>query len=404
MAPSSFDQNEQVLLTHITEVNEALTNYVNSTTPPSSPSTTPTSPLLPQLQLRDKTKLYNDIRNLVTHSRSMGREVDFDFEENCFVLCPVTRIFDSTYATPLCGGNRYGSICDISISTFSNGESGAEEGEYCGFHLENFDPKLIKKGRLFDPVTNSEELASAIEGPHNRFVLGDYTVTHNTTGMLNLLFYLSDRYPVGLAFMGSPGGYNDMCSIMHPLYVRNEFDADGVKRSIERQTSMANETYGYMGNYSILIIDDCTSDKQLKKGESSVLINKLFKEGSRHYHQLFMLGLHGLGDFTKAQARACSYVILFAETSNDELYELYRKIGGSCGSNANFRNLMDAAAPSNYKALVIKKRNPSRIIDECFFCWETIPKSKMPGVEEGTWKFGSKEYREWAEKRYASRK
>lgn len=384
------EMNSAILQAHIDEVNVELEGWLNRVTPPSSPPTTPTSPLPPQIQLVDKLELYESIRNLITHARSMGREIDLSTDNDEIVLIPLKCIIDNKYE-----GNRFGSVCDFDMILEIE-----DDGDFCGFHLEDFDPDLINEGRFFEKVDDQSALEERIEGSHNRFVLGDYTVTHNTTGMINLLYYLSDRYPVGLAFMGSPGGYKDMCSIMHPLYVRKTLDIEALRKSIERQETMANELYGYMGNYSVLMIDDCTSDGSLKKGESSTLINKEFKNGSRHYHQLFMLGLHGLGDFSKSQARACSYIFLFAEHEAEEQYDLYRKIGGASGSVENFRTLLETAAPGPFKSLVIKKRNQSSVVDECFFYWETIPKSKMPGVTNGKWKFGCKEYREWAQKRY----
>jgi len=274
---------------------------------------------------------------------------------------------------------RKGVVCDIDVSAHG-------VGAYCGFQLREYDPDSDRGWSCKSP----EDFGKA------RFLLGDYTVTHNTTFMLNAMYYLQDRYPIGTAFIGSQGAYKDVSKVMHPLYVRGYYNTEEIRDIVIRQTVMDRECgSGYLGTYQIMIIDDCTDDR--KKLHSKTIKN-LFKQGSRHYHQLFILGLHAVTDFPADTRKAPSYVVMFEEHNIDDKEKLYKKMGGGlAGSKENFYALVDAAT-GDYKCLIMKQRNPSRNLEDNFYWYQTQPDDKMPGFDK--FKLGCREYRAWADQRY----
>lgn len=252
-------------------------------------------------------------------------------------------------------------IVETSISIRSVGE-----GDYYGFVL--------------DTSTNC------------RFVLHDGTITHNTSLMQNLCYYLRDRYPVGRLFMGTDANYKTYCNIFHPLYVTNHYDEEEEKRYILRQRECIAENGDKAPiNYGINILDDCSDDPTIYK---SKIIRGLFKNGSQHWHNLFMLGSQYAIDFPPDVRKSISYVFLGREPNDAERQKLYKNFGGICGTYDHFCDLMDAIT-GDYTFLVIKMRSKSNELSDNIFWIKTIDPKTL-----GNWKFGCKEYRKWAEERY----
>jgi len=224
---------------------------------------------------------------------------------------------------------------------------------------------------------------------NRRFLLEDGTVTHNTSLMENIAYYLKHRYPVARVFMGTEGGYRKMCNIFHPLYVSNYYDEDEEKQHILRQRTCEIENgAGYAGNYAINIIDDASDDPKVYKKR---VMRGLFKLGSQHWNQLFMVGSQYAIDMPPDIRKSVSYVAIFFEPEEIERKKLYNNFGGLAGSYENFCDLMDQIT-GDYTCLVFKKRTQSNVMEENISWFKT--------KQLKDWKFGCKEYRDWAKERY----
>lgn len=248
-------------------------------------------------------------------------------------------------------------------------------------------------GRVTSDITVTEVGEGTYHGfqidGNKRFLLGDFTVTHNTTFMENMCYYHKHRYPVGRIFIGTEGGYKHFSGIFHPLFVSNYYDETEEKSHILRQRKCALDNgEKYTGNYAINILDDVSDDPKIYKSRT---MNGLFKLGSQHWHQLLMIGSQYAIDMPPAIRKATSYVALFREPEEGERKKLYANFGGLAGSYQNFCDLMDQLT-GDYTCIVFKKRSQSNLIEECVYWYQT--KKLDP------WKFGCNEYRAWGKDRY----
>jgi hypothetical protein len=224
---------------------------------------------------------------------------------------------------------------------------------------------------------------------NGRFLLGDFTVTHNTTFMENMAYYRKHLYPVGRVFIATEDGYKHFSEIFHPLYVSNYWDEKEEEKHVLRQRTCEMENgRGYPGNYAVNIIDDVGDDPKIYRTK---LMRGLFKLGSQHWAQLLMVGTQYAIDFPPDIRLAVSYVALGRTPDEIERKKLYNNFGGLAGSYERFCDLMDQIT-GDHTFLIIKKRSQSNELEECVSWFKT---KKL-----GRWKFGSKEYRKHAEERY----
>lgn len=239
-----------------------------------------------------------------------------------------------------------------------------------------------------EPLEEGEYYGFEIDG-NRRFLLGDFTVTHNTTLIENLAYYLKHRYPVARIFTGTPEGYKDMSRIFHPLYVSNIYSEDKEKMHISRQKKCVEQNGSkYIGNYAINVIDDATDNPAVFKTPTFL---GLFKIGSRHWAQLFIIGTQYAIDLPPAVRKSVSYVALFFEPELKERKKLYENFGGLAGTYEDFCTLMDKVT-GDYTCLIFKKRTQTYNIEDNVSWFQTKQLDK--------WSFGCKEYREWGDARY----
>lgn len=209
-----------------------------------------------------------------------------------------------------------------------------------------------------------------------------------STMIENLCYYLKHRYPVARIFTGTPDGFKDMSDIFHPIFVSKDYDETKENMHIVRQKKCVEQNgEKYIGNYAINVIDDATSAKAFK----SKTFEGLFKIGSRHWAQLFIIGTQYAIDLPPALRKTVSYVAIFFEPEIPEREKLYRNFGGLAGSFENFCKLMDDIT-GDHTCLVFKKRTQAYGIENNISWYQT--------EVLGKWKFGCKEYRDWGDARY----
>jgi hypothetical protein len=227
-----------------------------------------------------------------------------------------------------------------------------------------------------------------LDGNH-RFLLGDFTVTHNTTLIENFAYHNKHRYPVARVFIATEDGYKRFSKIFHPLFVSNYWDEKECETAIARQRKCLMD-YGKEAKqaYSILIMDDISDDPKIYKTK---LMKGIFKLGSQHWAQLVMIGTQYAIDFPPEIRQSVSYVALARQPELTERKKLYDNFGGLCGSFERFCDLMDGIT-GDYTFLIFKKRSQSNELEECVFWYRT--------TKLDDWKFGCKEYRAWGEARY----
>lgn len=212
-----------------------------------------------------------------------------------------------------------------------------------------------------------------------------------TEFIVNLCYYLKHRYPVARVFCGTETGYERMCKIFPPLYVSNYYDPEEEKKHIHRQRWCAiNNGKEYAGNPAINILDDVTNDPRVLKGKE---VSALFKLGSQHYNQACLVGMQYSKDPGSDIRNAVSYVCIGRQPDIDERDKLYKQYAGIVGDKDTFNDLMDQLTGA-FTFLIIKKRSQSNELEDCVFYYTT------EDMTQKKWKFGCKEYRKWAKKRY----
>jgi hypothetical protein len=243
-------------------------------------------------------------------------------------------------------------------------------------------------GISVESIGEGEYFGFQIDG-NGRFLLGDFTVTHNSTLMENFAYYRKHLYPVARIFIGTEEGYKRCCKIYHPLFVSNYWDEAEEEKHVRRQrTCELKNGRGYTGNYAINIIDDIGDDPKVYRTK---LMRGLFKLGSQHWAQLLMVGSQYAIDLPPDVRKATSYVALAREPEENERKKLYNNFGGIVGSYDRFCDLMDQLT-GDYTFLIFKKRSQSNALEDCVFYFRT---KKL-----GNWSFGCKEYKEWGRERY----
>jgi len=211
-----------------------------------------------------------------------------------------------------------------------------------------------------------------------------------TTFIENLMWFHKHRYPVGRFFMGTLTGYERFCEITHPLYVSPVYSEDAEKKHCVRQQMCISENgKSYVGNYAINIVDDA-GDKEMFH---SKLCEKLFRLGSQHWAQMFGIGHQYAIDFPPIIRESLSYVVLFRMVDDISLKKLYTNFGGIVGKYEKFVECMKQIT-GDYNCMIIKKRSQSNNLEDCVSYFKTVDLSQKK------WKFGCKEYHDWAKERY----
>jgi hypothetical protein len=207
----------------------------------------------------------------------------------------------------------------------------------------------------------------------------------------NLCYYHKHRYPVIRIWDGNETsnknkgrGYNKFAE---PLYSSGAYDESEHKNGVRRQKLCQSE--GCPTPYAIHVFDDCTDDNKIFR---SKIFEGTFKLGSQHWDEMVLIGSQYAIDLSPGERKSVSYVALFRDPDPIEREKLFKNFGGLARSYSNFNKLMDEVT-GDHTALIFKKRSQSNKLEDCIFWYQT--KQILT-----KWRFGCKEYRDWAKKRY----
>lgn len=199
-------------------------------------------------------------------------------------------------------------------------------------------------------------------------------------------------YPVGRVFCESEDSNGYYQQIFNPLYVSEKWDMEQQKDYIARQKMCKVDSNN---GSSVNIIDDCSSDTKLYR---QPIVQSIFKNGSRHWNDLTIVGLQYLIDVPPGVRKSVSYVALFKETSNEEIEKMYKAFGGMFDSLKHFKEVFNEITKHDHTAMIIDKRTQTTDIEKCVFYYKADLHEDEN--ENPTWKFGCREYIEHAKKRY----
>jgi hypothetical protein len=210
-----------------------------------------------------------------------------------------------------------------------------------------------------------------------------------TTLEQNLMYHHKHRYPIAKIMTGSNTAYEEFCGITHPLYVSNGYDEKEHAKFMFRQRVQQDEN----GNHNpdsaaILILDDVGEDTKIFKNK---YMKGTFKIGSRHWTNLVVVSMHYAVEMPPDVRNNASYIAIFRENNEASRKKLYENYGGICGTYKNFCDLLDQLT-GDHCCMIISKRTESTNLEDCIFWYRTQITPRF--------KFGCREYREWAETRY----
>ena len=211
---------------------------------------------------------------------------------------------------------------------------------------------------------------------NSRFLLKDFTVTHNTSLITSLLYSKRNVFPTGLVFSGTEDCNHYWEKIIPSSFIYNNLDLEKVETFIKRQKIAKEHLYN---PWSVLLLDDCTDDPRIF---NDPLFQGIFKN-SRHWKMMFILALQYPSDIKPVLRSNIDYTFILRESNMRNRKILWENYAGIIPDFNMFCSIMDNIT-TDYCALVIDNTVQSNDIMDCIFYYKPyIPKN---------FKFGSKDF------------
>jgi hypothetical protein len=238
------------------------------------------------------------------------------------------------------------------------------------------DVKYISKGKYY---------GFQLDG-NSRFLLNDFTVTHNTTLINRLIYEKRHIIPVGFAMSGteeSNHNYRDKCGFPE-VFIYEKWNKQTIERFIKRQKIAID----YLQNpWCVAVVDDCMDKKSEFRTE---LIEGFYKNG-RHWKPFWILSLQYAIDILPVIIVSIDIAFIGREPNDNIRKKIYEKYAGIIPTYSLFCSLMEKFT-SDHSFLVVLNNNTSNKLEDCVFYWKPEP---VPDF-----KFGCADYREFAEERF----
>jgi hypothetical protein len=297
--------------------------------------------------------------DIVFIARSIGLTVDTLFNKetklyHCYILGNIKDI-PSKINNPKSNNGNNNLTCNIKIQYVG-------KGPYYGFELDG----------------------------NHRFLLADFTVTHNTTLIKSILYSKKHIFPVAMVMNGSEdsnfayaGQNND--GFIPSTFVYNEYNEEKIKDFIKRQ-KIAKK---HLENpWAVLLIDDCTDDTKILH---KPIQQALFKRG-RHFKMLYLLSLQYAMDIKPSLRTNTDGVFILREPILKNRKTLWENYASIIPDFQLFCTLMDKLT-DDHCALYIQNLAGTNNWQDCVYWY----KAKLLPDD---WKFGSDVYIDHHKQRY----
>ena len=263
--------------------------------------------------------------------------------------------------------------------------------------LDDIPVRIIKK--FFSPTNTEVDLATSINIQHighgeyygfqldgnHRFLLGDFTVTHNTTLIASLLYSKKHIIPVAMAMSGTEDSNHFHREIMPSTFVFNTYDEVQLEKFIQRQ-KIARE---HLDNpWAVVILDDCTDDPSLFR---KPLQNGMYKRG-RHWKMWYILSLQYGMDVRPVIRTNIDGVFILREPNMRNRKVMYENYASIIPDFKLFCDILDQMT-SDYTALYIHNASKTNDWKECVFWYKAKP------IPQG-FRFGCDDYWIYHDQRY----
>lgn len=223
---------------------------------------------------------------------------------------------------------------------------------------------------------------------NGRFLLADFTVTHNTNLISSLLHAKKDIIPVAEIMSGTEDSNYFYRKIFPSLFVHNFYDEEQVEKFVKRQ-KIAKK---HLENpWAVLLLDDCTDKPALFK---KPLQQNLYKNG-RHYKMLYILSLQYCMDVLPVIRTNVDGVFIMRETNLKNRHALYENYAGVIPDFNLFCDIMDQIT-NDFTALYIHNATTTNNWKECVFWY----KAEQIDVKYPNFKFGCPDFWKFSEERF----
>jgi hypothetical protein len=199
---------------------------------------------------------------------------------------------------------------------------------------------------------------------NGRFLLGDFTVTHNTTLIASLLYAKKHIFPIALVMSGSEDSNHYYKQIIPSTFVYNEYNPEIVEKFVKRQKISSQHIEV---PWAVLLLDDCTDDPKIF---NTPLQHGLFKRG-RHFKMWYILSLQYAIDVKPVIRVNVDNVFLLREPSIKIRKVIWENYASIIPDFNMFCQIMDQL--DDYTALFILNATTSNKLEDCVFYYKATP-------------------------------
>lgn len=211
---------------------------------------------------------------------------------------------------------------------------------------------------------------------NNRFLLSDYTVTHNSgksTLISDILWHMK-KTPLFICMSGTEDGNGEYQKYFHPLLIHSEYKPGIVDGLISRQKKQILDyrNQGFdpkksPGLSSGILLDDCGFDKQVKKDQN---IKMLFMNG-RHWKICLMISLQYVMGLPPDVRTNVDYVFCLRDNLQNNQKRLYDNFFGCFDKLEHFKEAF-INCTEDYGCMVLDNTSKSVNLEDCVFHYRAV--------------------------------
>jgi len=245
-----------------------------------------------------------------------------------------------------------------------------------------------------EPVGKGEYYGIELDG-NNRFVLGNFIVTHNSF-LTRDIFYHHKNIPSGVVFSGTEEASPFFGNFIPDSFIHSEYDPELMESIMNHQKKKIrqakadglSETGKHASNNLFIVLDDMLHDAQNWKKEKT--IKSIFFNG-RHYNFLFILTMQYPLGITPELRSNIDYVFIFNEPSLKNRRKIYDDYCGMIPTFDHFCNILDSCT-QDYECLVVKTSANTNDLRDQVFWYKADPHTNFRVGHPKLWKYHSSNY------------
>ncbi len=232
----------------------------------------------------------------------------------------------------------------------------------------------LHTGIKIEPIGEGDYYGFQIDG-NQRYLLGDFTVTHNSTLIKDLLYSLR-RMGMLVCMSGTEEGNEFYKSILHPLCVHGSYNKPVVSGIIKRQKAKLKELNAKGIDPLIkpeaaasittgLLLDDLGYDKKVMKEND---IRQIFMNG-RHWKICFIVSLQYMMDISPDLRTNIDFVFVLRDNIKSNQERLWKYFFGCFQKFSHFQQAF-IKCTDDYHCLVLDNTTKSTKLEDNVFWYK----------------------------------